>query len=228
MTLADFQLVCENVFFDSGLMNVMLNKVAYHTLRGWIQEHQLALIWEYVTKSDTIKRTNYVEIINGIFAKLQAEAAAAGKAVEAGKGAAWGEAEEEITVVHQSAAGAPLVLPSAPKKPTARVARKAPIVFVGDRDAIRKAADAAASGDDGTSDKDSAEKAKKPFGNVGGRVGAIRPAPGLAQAKVAAQESRTEPGEEAKGENSASTGREGEAVEQTTTRKISYAKMLGS
>jgi len=79
ITLADFQLVCEYLYFDSGLMNIMQNKVAYHTFRGWITEHELACIWEYVTEYDAEKKTNCVERIGAIFKELQDKAAAEGK-----------------------------------------------------------------------------------------------------------------------------------------------------
>jgi hypothetical protein len=71
VTCADFQLVCDTVAHDAGLMNVMQNKVAYHTLRGWITEHELACIWEYVNNCDGQRGCNYVERIESIFQNLQ-------------------------------------------------------------------------------------------------------------------------------------------------------------
>ena len=65
-------------------MNIMQNKVAYHTLRGWITEQELACIWEYVGKCDAVKGSNYAERIEVLFQKLQADAAARGQVFKSG------------------------------------------------------------------------------------------------------------------------------------------------
>ena len=120
VTFADFQLVCETVPFDAGLMNVMQNKVAYHTLRGWITEHELACIWEYVSKSDAVKDSNYVERINTDFAKLEAEAAANGRFFKSG----WCD-EGVAPPAPQSAANPAVAMPTRPKNMTVNAAEKA-------------------------------------------------------------------------------------------------------
>lgn len=121
VTFADFQLVCEIVPFDAGIMNVMQNKVAYHTLRGWISEHELACIWEYVSKSDGVKGSNYVERINKIFEKLEAEAAANGRVFNSG----WC-AEGVTPPAPQSVVGSAVVIPTRPRNMTVGAAEKAP------------------------------------------------------------------------------------------------------
>jgi hypothetical protein len=110
VTFADFELVCETVPFDAGLMNLMQNKVAYHTLRAWITEHELACIWEYVSKSDAVKGSNYVDRINANFAKLEAEAAANGRVFKSG----WCD-EGVSPPAPQGVVGAAVVLPTRPK-----------------------------------------------------------------------------------------------------------------
>jgi hypothetical protein len=133
VTFADFQLVCDTVPFDAGLMNVMQNKVAYHTLRGWITEHELACIWEYVSKSDAVKGSNYVERINANFAKLEAEAAANGRVFKSG----WCD-EGVAPPAPQGVVGQAVALPTRPKdmifgaveKPGQQIAADPPAVAI--------------------------------------------------------------------------------------------------
>jgi hypothetical protein len=110
VTLADFQSVCESVHFDAGLMRVLFNKVAYHTMKHWISEHELACIWEYVN----LPSTAHLSLV--------------GKTEEVWQ-EVWDRASDDeqfafceehglqVVVVHQSIAGAPLVLSSGSKKP---------------------------------------------------------------------------------------------------------------
>lgn len=123
VTFADFQLVCHTVAHDPGLMNVMQNKVAYHTLRGWITEHQLACIWEYVNKCDAVRGCNYVERIEWIFQKLQAEATTRGKAYQSG----WC-AVRVAPPAQSSVTGPAVVMPARPSNMTVQTAEKAPVV----------------------------------------------------------------------------------------------------
>ncbi|KAM0706078.1 hypothetical protein Q7P35_006626 [Cladosporium inversicolor] len=121
---ADFQLVYETVPFDAGLMNVMQNKVAYHTLRGWITEHELACIWEYVGKCDAVKGRNYVERIEELFQKLQADAAARGQVFKSGYCA-----EGATPPAQQGAGGAAVVVPLRPRNMTVVAAEKASVTL---------------------------------------------------------------------------------------------------
>lgn len=122
VTCPDLALVCETSYFDAGLTNVMQNKVAYHTLRGWVTEQELACIWEFVSKCDAIKGSNYIERINAIFEKLQADAAARGKVFNSG----W--CAEGVTPGQSSGAGKSMVMPTRPKTMATGSAGKAPAV----------------------------------------------------------------------------------------------------
>lgn len=123
VTCADFQLICETAYFDAGLMNVMQNKVAYHTLRGWITEHELACIWEFVSNHDAAKGSNYVERINATFEKLQAEANARGQVFQSG----W--CAEGVTPGQpRAAAPSSVVMPTHPKNMAVYATEKAPII----------------------------------------------------------------------------------------------------
>ncbi|GAB7336433.1 hypothetical protein MBLNU13_g09729t1 [Cladosporium sp. NU13] len=102
VTCADLALVSETSYLDAGLMNVMQNKITYHTLRGW--------------------GSNYVERINAIFEKLQADAGARGKVFNSG----W--CAEGVTLGQSSGAGKSMVMPTRPKNIAAGSAGKAPVV----------------------------------------------------------------------------------------------------
>jgi hypothetical protein len=106
-------------------MNVMQNKVAYHTLRGWITEHDLACIWEYVNKCDPQRGSNYVERIGAIFEKLQAEATACGKVYESG----WC-AKGVAPLVQQGSADGAEVVSARPGNMTVGAAEKALVVSI--------------------------------------------------------------------------------------------------
>lgn len=123
VTCADFQLICETAYFDAGLMNVMQNKVAYHTLRGWITEHDLACIWEFVSNHDAQKGSNYVERINATFEKLQAEANARGQVFQSGwcaEGVAPGQP--------RAAAPSSVVMPTRLRNVAVGATEKVPII----------------------------------------------------------------------------------------------------
>lgn len=123
VTCADFQLICETAYFDAGLMNVMQNKVAYHTLRGWITEHELACIWEFVSNHDAAKGSNYVERINAVFEKLQAEATARDQVFQSG----W--CAEGVTPGQpRAAAPSSVVMPARPRNVAVGATEKAPII----------------------------------------------------------------------------------------------------
>lgn len=101
-TFLDFKLACDWLFFDTGLMKLMLQKVAYHTLKEWIDQHELGRMWRYCTQSDRTKGSNLVERLNVVFAELERQ--------EREKAAG------DATVVHKSVAGAPVDLTSSPQK----------------------------------------------------------------------------------------------------------------
>ena len=123
VTCADFQLICETAYFDAGLMNIMQNKVAYHTLRGWITEHELACIWEFVSNHDAEKGSNYVERINAVFEKLQAEATARGQVFQSG----W--CAEGVTPGQpRAAAPSSVVMPTRPRNMAVGATEKGPII----------------------------------------------------------------------------------------------------
>ena len=122
VTCADLQLICETAYFDAGLMNIMQNKVAYHTLRGWMSEHELACIWQFVSEHDKVKGSNYVERINAVFEKLQANAAARGSVFSSG----W--CAEGVTPGQPRGAGQSVVMPTRPKNMAARTARNAAVI----------------------------------------------------------------------------------------------------
>lgn len=123
VTCADLQLICETAYFDAGLMNVMQNKVAYHTLRSWMAEHELACIREFVSKNDAVKGSNYVERINAIFEKLQADAAARGSVFQSG----W--YAEGVTPGQPSGAGQSVVMSTRPTNMAGGVTGKASLIF---------------------------------------------------------------------------------------------------
>lgn len=237
VTFADFQLVCETVPFDAGLMNVMQNKVAYHTLRGWIIEHELACIWEYVGKCDATKGRNYAERIEILFQKLQADADARGQVFKSGhcaegatpptqqgagaasvmpmrpKNMTVGAAENpavtsarasthgggthihtteaiqpadlEPTFVRPSTAGPPLDLSSPHKATPTKLTGKAGTNSASIPKLTLKTGNPTVSNTDGKIDWLATETtpATKPFGNVGGVIGAIKAAPGLSRGK---------------------------------------------
>lgn len=122
VTCADLQLICETAYFDAGLMNIMQNKVAYHTLRGWMSEHELACIWEFVREHDEVKGSNYAERINAVFEKLQANAAARGSVFNSG----W--CAEGVTPGQPSGAGQSVVMPTRPKNMAAATAGNAAVI----------------------------------------------------------------------------------------------------
>jgi hypothetical protein len=114
VTLADFQHVCENVYFDTGLVHIICNKVAFHTWKKWISEHELACIWEYIKSSATAHldlAAKMEEVWNEVWLKAPEEEQDAFREEHG-----W-----QVVVVHQSVAGAPLVLSSGPKKPVLKV-----------------------------------------------------------------------------------------------------------
>lgn len=110
LTFIDFRLACEWVFFDVGLMKIMLNKVAFQTLKGWVSQDELAKIWNYVVESDNNKRTTWIEQLNAIFAVLDKEEKEKAAAKRAAK------EQENATFVHESVAPPPFVLSSPPEK----------------------------------------------------------------------------------------------------------------
>jgi hypothetical protein len=114
VTLADFQNVCENVHFDAGLVHVTCNKVAFHTWKKWISEHELACIWEYIN----LPATAYL----GLVAKMEEVWDEVWlKAPEEEQDAFREEHGLQVVVLHRSVAGAPLVLSSGPKKPILKI-----------------------------------------------------------------------------------------------------------
>lgn len=219
VTFAEFQVVCETLFFDSGLMKHALNKVAFHTLKGWIEQDELAQIDTYCRASDAYKNTNLVEQIEAIFQLEMKKEEAMKKAADARAVA------ENLVVVNASVAGMPLVLSSELKKVTAtQPAGEQSLNAATDPAAFDKSHQRTSSKDIARSDKNH----KKAFGNVGGKVGAIKAAPGLAQLKAKSQ-NMTKEVAGVKDDNATIAPTEAAAeIEVKATRKISYAKMLGS
>jgi hypothetical protein len=206
VTLADSQHVFENVHFDAGLVHIMCNKVAFHTWKKWISEHELACIWEYINLPFTAHldlAAKMEEVWNEVWLK----------APEEEQDAFREQYGLQVVVVHQSAAGAPLVLSSSAKKPVLRV-------NTGSQSGRKVAAPVAQrvpSDDHGNSSTAAAVEHKVGKIKAAPSLAQVKAAPSLAQAKVASQQ-KTE-------EKKATSA---PADKKEPARQFSYAKALGN
>jgi hypothetical protein len=168
VNLTEFQSVCETLHFDVGLMRVMCNKVAFHTFKKWISEHELSCIWEYINLPSTahlglVGQTE--EVWQDVWDRASDEEQCAFRE----------EHGLQIVVVHQSVAGAPLVLSSGSKKPVLKI-------NTGDQSVhnVARMHQRVPSNDDDNLSTTAAVENK-----VSGNIGAIKVAPSLAQATAA-------------------------------------------
>jgi hypothetical protein len=204
--LADFQHVVENVHFDAGLVHIMCNKVAFYTWKKWTSEHELACIWEYINLPATAHldlAAKMEEVWNEVWLK----------APEEEQDAFREQYGLQVVVVHQSAADAPLVLSSSPKKPVLKV-------NTGSQSGRKVAAPVVQrvpSDDHGNSSTTAA---------VENKVGKIKAAPSLAQVKAAPSLAQAKVASQQKTEEKKATS--APADKKEPARQFSYTKALGN
>lgn len=207
VTLEDFKVVMEEVYFDAGLVNAMQQKVAKHLADGKLSKEEDSTLLSYAQKYDTERKTNIVAGVGTARQQILKERK------EREDKAAKEKAAEELTVIHKSVADKPQVLSPYMKKATLATTEKAPAFIKATK----------------TTKLDAENKpVKKTFGNVGGTIGAIHAPPSLAQIKAAADQKKAEKAAAGAPGGGNRQGCAAGTAQQGSTGGFSYAKALGS
>lgn len=105
VTLEDFQMVLEWLYFDAGLVMEMKRKIAYQTIKGLLPDDERGRLMNWCVESDQTEGTTLVQQMVGAEAQVQAQMKASAARREQQAALAEQQMVDNLVVVHESAYG---------------------------------------------------------------------------------------------------------------------------